>query len=99
MGRFDEPNMGLPILGTVPRELLLLGYIILQMPERKNWDPERIKAAIKAARNKEMGSYKASIFLNVPQTTLEPYVKDQQKSSNLPILGDFPLLVAVFRLL
>jgi hypothetical protein len=32
MGRFDEPNMGLPILGTVFHELLLLGYIILQMP-------------------------------------------------------------------
>jgi len=35
MGRFDEPNMGLPILGTVPCEFLLLGYIILQMAQRK----------------------------------------------------------------
>jgi hypothetical protein len=25
MGRFDEPNMGLPILGTALCELLLLG--------------------------------------------------------------------------
>jgi hypothetical protein len=40
MERFDEPNMGLPILGTVPRELLLLGYIILQMPQRKNGTPK-----------------------------------------------------------
>ena len=37
LGRFDESNMGLPILGTAPRELLLLDYIILQMPRRKNW--------------------------------------------------------------
>jgi len=71
MGRFDEPNMGLPILGTVLCELLLLGYIILQMPQRKKWDPERMKAAIKAISNREMGSYKASRFFNVSQTTLE----------------------------
>jgi len=45
MERFDEPNMGLPILGTVPRELLLLGYIILQMPQRKNWDPRKNKGS------------------------------------------------------
>jgi hypothetical protein len=36
MGWFDEPNMGLPILGTVPGELLLLGCIILEMAQRKN---------------------------------------------------------------
>jgi len=29
------------------------------MPRRKIWDPERMKAAIEALRNKEMGSYKA----------------------------------------
>jgi hypothetical protein len=52
MGRFDEPNMGLPILGTEARELLLLSYIILQMHQRKKWDPERMKAAIKAIRNR-----------------------------------------------
>jgi hypothetical protein len=82
MGRFGAPNMGLPILGTVIRELLLLGYIILQRPQRKKWDPKRIKAAIKTIRNREMGSYKASRFFNVPQTTVEGYVKDQQKSSS-----------------
>jgi hypothetical protein len=73
--------MGLPILGTVLRELLLLGYI-LQMPQKKKWDPERMKAAIKAIRNREMGSYKATRFSSIPQTTLECYVKDQQKSSS-----------------
>jgi hypothetical protein len=36
VGRFDEPNMGLPILGTVPRELVLLGYIKKEMEPRKN---------------------------------------------------------------
>jgi len=29
-----------------------------------------------------MGSYKASRFFNRPQTTVEHYVKDQQKSSS-----------------
>ena len=41
-----------------------------------------MKAAIKVIRNREMGSYKASRVFNVPQTTLERYVKDRQKSSN-----------------
>jgi hypothetical protein len=37
--------------------------------------PERMEAAIEAIRSKEMGSYKASRVLSVPQTTLERYVK------------------------
>jgi hypothetical protein len=41
-----------------------------------------MKAVIKAIRNREMGSYKASRFFSVPQTTLERYVKYQQKSSS-----------------
>jgi len=41
MGRFDEPNMRLPILGTVLRELLFLGYIVLQMPQRKKMGPRK----------------------------------------------------------
>jgi hypothetical protein len=41
-----------------------------------------MKAAIKAIGNREMGSYKASRFFNVPQTTLQRYVKDQRKSSS-----------------
>jgi len=41
-----------------------------------------MKATIKVIRNREMGSYKASTFFNIPQTTLECYVKDQQKSSS-----------------
>jgi len=52
------------------------------MAQRKKWDPERIKAAIEAIRNKEMGSYEASRIFNVPQTTLQRYVKDRQKSSS-----------------
>jgi hypothetical protein len=49
---------------------------------KKKWDPERMKAAIKVVRNREMGSYKASRFFNIPEITLERYVKDQQKSSS-----------------
>ena len=41
-----------------------------------------MKAAIKAIRNKEMGSYRVSRVTNVPQTTPERYVKDQQRSSS-----------------
>jgi hypothetical protein len=51
------------------------------MAQRKKWDPERMKAAFEAIRNKEMGSYNASRVFNVPQTTLQRYVKDRQKSS------------------
>jgi len=38
--------------------------------QKKIWDPEMMKPAIVAARNKEMGSYKTSRILKVPQTTL-----------------------------
>ena len=41
-----------------------------------------MKAAIEAIRNKEMGSYKASRVFKIPQTTLQRYVKDRQKSSS-----------------
>jgi len=41
-----------------------------------------MKAAVEAMRNKEMGSYKGSRTFNVPQTTLQLYIKDRQKSSN-----------------
>ena len=66
----------------MPCELLLLDYIILQMAQRKKWDPERMKAANEAVRNKEMGSCKISRDFSVQQTTLERYVKDRQKSSS-----------------
>jgi hypothetical protein len=51
------------------------------MIRRTKWDPERMKAAIKPVRNKEMGSYKASRVLNLPQTTLQSYAKDRKSSS------------------
>jgi hypothetical protein len=50
--------------------------------QRKKWDPERMQVAIKAMRNKEMDSYTASRVFNVPQTTLERYIKDLDKRSN-----------------
>jgi len=52
------------------------------MAQRKKYDPERMEAAIEAIRNKEMGSCKASRVFNVPQITLEHYVKDRKKSSS-----------------
>jgi hypothetical protein len=44
-----------------------------------------MKAAIETMTNKVMGIYKVSRFFNVPQTTLEYYIKDQEKSSNYTI--------------
>jgi len=41
-----------------------------------------MKAAIDVLRNKEMGSYKTFRVFSWPQTTLERYVKDRQKSSS-----------------
>jgi hypothetical protein len=41
-----------------------------------------MKAATEAMRNKEMGRYKPSRGFNVPQTTLERYINDREKSSN-----------------
>jgi hypothetical protein len=52
------------------------------MAQRKKLDPERLKAATEAIRNKDMGSYRASRVFNVPQTTLERYVKDRQENSS-----------------
>jgi hypothetical protein len=52
------------------------------MAQRKKWDTERMKAAIEATRNKEMGSYKASRVFSLSQRTVERYVKDRQKSSS-----------------
>jgi len=36
-----------------------------------------MKAAVEARRNKEMGSYKASIVFKLPLTTLQSYAKDR----------------------
>jgi hypothetical protein len=52
------------------------------MAQRKKWDPERMKAVIEAVRNKGMSRYKVSRVFSVPQTTLEHYIKDREKSSN-----------------
>jgi hypothetical protein len=54
--------MGLPVLG---RKYLV--YIILQVTRKKMWYPKRMKGAIEAMRNKEMGSCKASRVFNLPQ--------------------------------
>ena len=41
-----------------------------------------MKAAIEAMRNKEMGSYNSCRLFNLPQTTLQPCVRDRQNSSS-----------------
>jgi hypothetical protein len=41
-----------------------------------------MKEAIEVMRNKEMGSYKTSSVFNLPQKTLQSYVKDRQGSSS-----------------
>ena len=52
------------------------------MTRKKKWDPERMKAAVKAMKNKEVGSQKAYRIFIPPQTTKEHYVKDLQNSSS-----------------
>lgn len=56
------------------------------MAPRKKWDSERMKSAVSAVRKKEMGSFKAARIFNVPQTTLERYVKmsDNEDGSTSP---------------
>jgi hypothetical protein len=49
------------------------------MPGRMQWDPDRMKSAVQAVRNKEMGTFKAARIFSVPQTILERYVKDSKK--------------------
>jgi hypothetical protein len=41
-----------------------------------------MNVAIEATRYKEMDSYKTSSVFNLPQTTLQSYVKDRQESSS-----------------
>jgi len=60
--------------------MFLLDYIILLMTRRRKWKPERMKTAIEAMRNKELGNYKASNLFNLPQTTLHSRVKNRQES-------------------
>ena len=42
-----------------------------------------MKAAIEVMKNKEMGSCRVSRFINVPQTTLQRYVKDLQRKAQV----------------
>jgi hypothetical protein len=39
-------------------------------------------AAIEAMKNEELDSYRASRVFSLPQTTLQRYVEDRQKSSS-----------------
>ncbi|KAJ8968235.1 hypothetical protein NQ317_011351 [Molorchus minor] len=65
-----------------------------EMPKRKAWDPIRMKAAVQAMRNKEMGSFKASRVFGVPQTTLERYAKNDTPADEIvrTKMGRSPIL-------
>jgi len=83
MGKSEEPNMELlSMKKSVPCELFLLGCMTLQMARGKKWEPERMKAVIGAVRNRGMGSYRASTYCSLSQTTLRSYVKARQESSS-----------------
>jgi len=69
------------------------------MDQREKRDPEGMKAAIEAIRNREMGSYRTSRVFTVPQTALEHYVKEWQKSLSETVktkLGRKQVLLSVF---
>ncbi|KAI4455516.1 hypothetical protein MML48_9g00004454 [Holotrichia oblita] len=55
------------------------------MPKRKSWEADKMKAAVVAVRNREMGYLKASKTFNVPQSTLERYVRDDEKDPCLVV--------------
>jgi hypothetical protein len=64
-------------------------YNVTYGSEGEKLDPERVRAAIEAVRNKEMDSYKASRLFNVPQKTQQRYVKDRQNSAGEAIKTKF----------
>lgn len=51
-----------------------------------------MKSAVDAVKNKEMGSFKASRIFNVPQTTLERYVKLANSNETVKPIGRQPTL-------
>lgn len=65
------------------------------MSTRKQWDKVKMKSAVIAVKNKEMGLLKASKTYGVPRSTLKDYVKkpleDIQKLLDVP-LGRKPIL-------
>jgi len=68
------------------------------MDQREKRDPEGMKAAIEAIKNREMGSYRAFRVFNLPQI-LEHCVKERQKSLSETVetkLGRKQVLSCVF---
>lgn len=65
------------------------------MSQRKTWDRVKMKEAVTAVKNKEMGLLKASKIFDVPRSTLKDYVKkpveDIQELIEVP-LGRKPIL-------
>ncbi|KAK9739566.1 CENP-B N-terminal DNA-binding domain [Popillia japonica] len=48
--------------------------------KHKTWNPDQMKLAIRAVREKEMGYLKASKVFDVPKSTLEDYAKQFHKT-------------------
>jgi hypothetical protein len=66
MRKSEEPNMGFLILGS--QYLVNYSFWVIEYYRRLRrikWDPERMKAAMEAMRNKEMDSYRASIVFRL----------------------------------
>ncbi|XP_072380823.1 uncharacterized protein [Diabrotica undecimpunctata] len=65
--------------------------------KHKQWDPDRMIRAIRAVRGKEMGYLKASKLFAVPKSTLEDYVKQENKTPEQLVavkIGRRPVLSA-----
>lgn len=63
--------------------------------KQKTWDPEEMKKAVDAVKNKLMGYKKAVKMFGVPRSTLKRLVKDPQESLELLVnkpLGRKPVL-------
>ena len=60
---------------------MLLGYVILQMAQRK-MGLRKKEGSYWSYKEQETGSYRASRVFSLTQTTLERYVKDRQKNSS-----------------
>lgn len=65
------------------------------MSQRKKWDKVKMKEAVVAVKNKEMGLLKASKTFNVPRSTLKDYVKKPMEEIETRLcvpLGRKPIL-------
>jgi hypothetical protein len=65
----------------VPCELFLLGYVILQVSQRKKTEHQQEVGSSRGCEEQGNGQLQGVHGFGLPQTTLERYVKDRLKSS------------------